>query len=36
MLDRGAASRVIQVNGIMVEVGFNFLGHATIMQLDKP
>jgi hypothetical protein len=35
MLDPGAVFTVTQVNYIMVEGGFNFLDHATILQLDK-
>jgi hypothetical protein len=35
MLDHGAVFKVNQANYIMVVVGFNFLGHVIIMQLDK-
>jgi hypothetical protein len=35
MLDHGVLFKVHQEDYIMVVAGFNFLGHATIMQLDK-
>jgi hypothetical protein len=35
MLDHGAIFKVHQVNYIMVVVGFNFLGRAITVQLEK-